>query len=69
MYAEKGIEESIGKKRAQLREDTDAAFYAGKVATAKIIAAETLSTVKARCESIKAGEKIPIEIADESFTV
>ncbi|OPY93123.1 MAG: Acyl-CoA dehydrogenase [Syntrophaceae bacterium PtaU1.Bin231] len=69
LYAEKGIEESIGKKRALLREDKDAAFYAGKIASAKFFAAETLATVKARCESIKTGEKIPIEMADESFTV
>ncbi len=68
IYREKGMEDSKGKKRALVHEDRDVAFYYGKVATAKFFAVDVLSTVKAKCEAIKFGEKVPIEMADESFT-
>jgi len=68
LYREKGVEDSKGKKRALVREDRDVAFYYGKIAAAKFFAVDVLSAVKAKCEAIKFGEKIPIEIADESFT-
>jgi hypothetical protein len=67
IYKEKGVEDSIGKQRALIREDAEVAFYAGKIASAKFFAAEALATVKSRCESIKFGDRTPIEIADESF--
>jgi hypothetical protein len=68
IYAEKGAEESRGKQRGLVHENADVAFYAGKIAAAKFFAVEVLCTVKARCEAIKSEEKIPIEMADESFT-
>ena len=68
IYLDKGAEESKGKKRALIHENADVAFYAGKIAAAKFFAVEILCTVKARCEAIKSEEKIPIEMADESFT-
>jgi len=68
IYAEKGAEESKGMQRALVHENADVAYYAGKIAAAKFFAVEILCTVKSRCEAIKSGEKIPIEMADESFT-
>ena len=68
IYAEKGAEESRGRQRALVHENADVAYYTGKIAAAKFFAVEVLCTVKARCEAIKSGEKIPIEMADESFT-
>jgi hypothetical protein len=68
IYAEKGAEDSKGRQRALVHENSDVAFYAGKIAAAKFFAVEVLCTVKARCEAIKSEEKIPIEMADESFT-
>lgn len=68
IYVEKGADESRGKRRALIHENADVAFYAGKIASAKFFAVEVLCTVKARCEAIKSEEKIPIEMADESFT-
>jgi hypothetical protein len=68
IYQEKGVEESKGKKRALIHENGDVAYYAGKIAAAKFFAVEVLCTVKSRCEAIKSEEKIPIEMADESFT-
>ena len=67
IYAARGVEESKGKQRSLVHEDADVAFYAGKVAVAKFFAANILFSIKARCESIKLGDKVPIEIADESF--
>jgi hypothetical protein len=68
IYAEKGAEESKGMQRALVHENADVAYYAGKIAAAKFFAVEILCTVKSRCEAVKSGEKIPIEMADESFT-
>ncbi|MGZ6210728.1 MAG: acyl-CoA dehydrogenase C-terminal domain-containing protein, partial [Syntrophales bacterium] len=68
IYKERGVEESKGKKRALIHEDPDVAFYYGKNAAARFFAVDVLSTVKARCEAIKFGERVPIEIAEESFT-
>jgi alkylation response protein AidB-like acyl-CoA dehydrogenase len=68
IYREKSVEESKGKKRALLHEDPEVAFYDGKVASAKFFAVEVLSTIKSKCEAIKFGEKVPIEMAEESFT-
>jgi len=66
IYAEKGIE-SIGKKRALVHENADVAFYEGKIAVAKFFAAEVIPTIKVRCETIKAAEKIVLQVAEESF--
>jgi hypothetical protein len=49
--------------------DADVPFYQGKVMSARFFAAEILPTVKARCEVIKAGEALAVEIAEESFAV
>jgi len=68
IYMERGIEESKGKKRALIHEDPDVAFYYGKNAAARFFAVDILSTVKSRCEAIKFGERVPIEMAVESFT-
>jgi hypothetical protein len=68
IYQEKGAEDSKGKQRALVHENKDVAFYAGKIAAAKFFAVEILCTIKSRCEAIKSAEKIPIEMALESFT-
>lgn len=68
IYRESGAEESRGKRRALVHSNADVAYYTGKIAAAKFFAVEVLCTVKARCEAIKTEEKIPIEMADESFT-
>jgi hypothetical protein len=68
IYNEKGAN-TIGKQRALVHDNQDVAFYTGKIAAAKFYALDALSTVKARCEAIKVGDKIPIEIASESFTI
>ena len=66
-YEAKGAA-SLGKKKALQRADKDAAFYSGRIASAKFFANEILTTVKARCEAIKAGDKTPLEMTDEAFT-
>jgi alkylation response protein AidB-like acyl-CoA dehydrogenase len=67
IYAAKGAD-SQDKKKALQKTDADAAFYSGRIASAKFFANEILTTVKARCEAIKEGDKSPLEIADESFS-
>ncbi|MDD5711619.1 MAG: acyl-CoA dehydrogenase [Smithellaceae bacterium] len=69
IYQEKGAVDSIGKQRALVHENGDVAFYNGKIAAAKFFALDTLATVKSRCEAIKVGDKVPIEMADESFSI
>jgi hypothetical protein len=68
IYVANGAEESKGKQRALVHDNGDVAYYTGKIAAAKFFAVEVLCTVKVRCEAIKSEEKIPIEMADESFT-
>jgi len=68
-YREKGVEDSRAKQRALVHENSDVAFYNGKIATAKFFASTVLPTVKARCESIRFGDRTPLEMADESFAV
>ena len=69
IYKEVGAENSKGKQRGLIRENAEVAFYAGKVASAKFFATEILPTIKGRCEAIKAGDKIALEVAEESFTI
>ena len=59
--------DSPGKKKALQRSDKDAAFYSGRIASAKFFINEILTTVKARCEAVKMGEKSPLEITEEAF--
>ena len=68
IYEAKGAT-SLGKKKALQRADQDAAFYSGRIASAKYFANEILTTVKARCEAIKEGDKSPLEIVDEAFSI
>ncbi|MDD4357616.1 MAG: acyl-CoA dehydrogenase [Smithellaceae bacterium] len=67
MYEEKGLT-TIGKKKGLQREDADASFYAGKIASAKFFMNEIVTTVKARCEAIKANDKSAMELVDAGFT-
>ncbi|MFH1079311.1 MAG: acyl-CoA dehydrogenase [Pseudomonadota bacterium] len=66
IYEEKGAD-TKGKRRALVHDDADVAFYEGKVASAKFFAVEVLSLVKAKCAAMKVADKVPIEMADESF--
>jgi alkylation response protein AidB-like acyl-CoA dehydrogenase len=58
---------SAGKQKGLQRSDREAAFYSGRIASAKFFTNEILTTVKARCEAIKMGDKSPLEITDEAF--
>ncbi len=66
IYEEKNAD-SKGKQRALVHDDPEVAFYQGKIASAKFFAVEVLSLVKAKCAAIKVADKVPIEMADESF--
>ena len=66
IYAEKGAD-TKGTQRALVHDNADVAFYQGKIAAAKFFAVEVLFLVKSKCEAIKVADKVPIEMADESF--
>ena len=66
IYEAKGIA-SPDEKKALPRSDKEAAFYSGRIASAKFFTNDILTTVKARCEAIKMNEKAPLEIAEEAF--
>ena len=68
IYEAKGAT-SLGKQKGLQRTDPDAAFYSGRIASAKFFANEILTTVKARCEAVKANERSPLEITDEAFSI
>ncbi len=57
------------KQKVLNKENNEAAFYSGRVASAKFFAVESLTTVKARCEAVKMDEKSPLEMTEEAFAV
>ncbi|HUN54878.1 MAG TPA: acyl-CoA dehydrogenase [Smithella sp.] len=67
IYKAKGAD-SPEKKKGLQKSDSEAAFYSGRIASAKFFANEILTTVKARCEAIKEADKSPLEITDEAFS-
>ncbi|HPQ44021.1 MAG TPA: acyl-CoA dehydrogenase [Syntrophales bacterium] len=69
MYTEAGAEDSIAKKRALARNNGEAAFYQGKLASAKYFACNILPTIEGRCKCITLADKTPIEMLEDSFSV
>jgi len=69
IYTEKDAKGSKAKQRALIHANKDVAFYNGKIAAAKFFALNVLPTVKGRCEAIKVGDRTPIEMAEELFTI
>jgi len=69
IYAEAGARSSKAKQRALVHTNPEVAFYQGKIASAKFFAVNVLTSVRGRAEGIKAGDRTPIEIADESFAI
>ncbi len=60
--------DSPAKQKALQQEDKEAAFYSGRIASAKFFANDILTTVKARSEAIKMGDKSPLEMTEEAFS-
>jgi hypothetical protein len=68
IYKGKGAD-SAEKQKVLNKENKEAAFYSGRVASAKFFAVESLTTVKARCEAVKMDEKAPLEMTEAAFAV
>ncbi len=66
IYAEAGAQ-TQAERRAFARNNSEAAFYEGKVASARYFASTILPTVKGRCLGIQAGDRTPVEMLDASF--
>ena len=66
IYAAKGAY-SLEEKKALQAGNKEAAYYSGRIASAKFFANEILTTVKSRCESIKMGDKSALEMSEEAF--
>jgi len=66
IYKAKGAD-SPATQKALLKEDKEAAFYSGRIASAKFFANDIVTTVKARCEAIKMGDKSALEMTEEAF--
>ena len=66
IYEAKGAD-SVGKQKALQREDKEAAFYSGRIGSAKYFIQDVLPAIKARCESIKLGDKTALEMTEEAF--
>ncbi|MDD5169446.1 MAG: acyl-CoA dehydrogenase [Syntrophales bacterium] len=66
IYAATGAD-TREKQDALLVHDKEAAFYSGKIASARFFAANLLSTVKSRCEAVKLRDKTPIEVVEAAF--
>jgi hypothetical protein len=68
IYTRAGAAASVEKQRYLIQTNPKAAYYAGKIESVKFYAVEILATVSSKCGTMQRGEKIPLEIADESFT-
>ena len=55
------------ERRAFARTNTEAAFYEGKIASARYFASTILPSIKGRCLGIQAGDRTPVEMLDASF--
>jgi hypothetical protein len=66
IYADNGAE-TKPDQRAFARNNTEAAFYEGKIASARYFAMTILPTIKGRCLGILAGDRTPVEMLDVSF--
>jgi alkylation response protein AidB-like acyl-CoA dehydrogenase len=66
IYQTKGAD-TPEKQKVLLKDDKEAAFYSGRVASAQFFAVEILTTVKSRCDSIKMKDQTPLDISEEAF--
>ena len=66
IYSKAGAE-TQAERRALARNNSEAAFYEGKIASARYFASTILPTVKGRCLGIQAGDRTPVEMLDASF--
>ncbi|MBN2810058.1 MAG: acyl-CoA dehydrogenase [Deltaproteobacteria bacterium] len=66
IYTQAGAQTSA-ERRSFTRNNADAAFYEGKIASATYFASTILPTIKGRCLGILAGDRTPIEMLDASF--
>ena len=60
--------DTLEKQKELQQQNKEAAFYAGKMASAKFFAFDILTTVKARCEAIKMADDTPLVIPEAAFT-
>ncbi|MCD6292912.1 MAG: acyl-CoA dehydrogenase [Deltaproteobacteria bacterium] len=66
IYSEAGAQ-SQAERRAFARNNSEAAFYEGKLASARYFTSTILPTIKGRCLGIHAGDRTPIEMLDAAF--
>jgi len=66
IYAEAGAQ-TQAERRAFARNNSEAAFYEGKIASASYFSSTILPTIKGRCLGIHAGDRTPLEMLDASF--
>lgn len=57
------------ERAALIKDSKDAAFYAGKLASARYFIKNVLPEIDGIVKAIKSGDLSPVEIADESFAV
>lgn len=62
-----GGADSEEKRKEMQHQDKEAAFYTGKIASARFFAFDILPTVRARCAAIKLADDTALEIPEEAF--
>ncbi|MBN2254777.1 MAG: acyl-CoA dehydrogenase [Deltaproteobacteria bacterium] len=67
IYEQAGAE-TKAQQRALARENKDVAFYQGKIASAKFFMTTIAPALEGRCGAIQYGERIPLEMLEESFS-
>ncbi|HVN72331.1 MAG TPA: acyl-CoA dehydrogenase, partial [Desulfomonilia bacterium] len=59
----------VAQATALAKDNTEIAFYQGKVASLKYFASNVIPAIDGRCKCIKLADKTPVEMAQESFAV
>ena len=68
IYSKKGIN-SPEEYRTLAQENSEVAFYQGKIANAKYFTANVVPSIEGRCNCIKNADKTPVDMAENSFSI
>jgi hypothetical protein len=66
LLQEKGLSEKDGLEKL-IEENSDAAFYSGKLASARYFLSTVVSQARSKADVIKRADKVALEIAEKSF--
>jgi hypothetical protein len=68
IYGQQGAADEAARSKV-LRENRNAAFYFGKISSARFFVTQTLTQTAGKARAIMTGDKSPLEITDDGFAL